>query len=65
MELVQPQHIHTNHLAILPDAWWMPYSKTAVDTFRKMSHTFASGSLIKTTTLLPQLFRRIRELIGR
>jgi succinate-semialdehyde dehydrogenase/glutarate-semialdehyde dehydrogenase len=63
MELVQPQHIHTNHLALLPDAWWMPYSKTAVDTFRKMTTTFASGSLVKTTTLLPQLARRIIELL--
>jgi len=65
MELVQPQHIHTNHLPVLPDAWWMPYSPLAVETFKKMSHTFASGSLFKTTTLLPQLFRRIRELIKR
>ena len=63
MELVQPQHIHTNRLAFLPDAWWMPYSANAVSTFRKMTRTFASGSLIKTTTLLPQLAKRIRELI--
>lgn len=63
MELVQPQHIHTNRIALLPDAWWMPYSKTAVETFRKMTSTFASGSLIKTTMLLPQLAKRIRELI--
>jgi succinate-semialdehyde dehydrogenase/glutarate-semialdehyde dehydrogenase len=34
MELVQPQHIHVNRFAILPDAWWMPYSSTAVETFR-------------------------------
>ncbi|MFN0139761.1 MAG: aldehyde dehydrogenase family protein [Pyrinomonadaceae bacterium] len=65
MELVQPQHIHTNRLAILPDAWWMPYSANAVATFRKMTRTFASGSLVKTTSLLPQLFRRIRELLKR
>ncbi|MEO6050113.1 MAG: aldehyde dehydrogenase family protein [Pyrinomonadaceae bacterium] len=62
MELVQPQHIHTNHLAILPDAWWMPYSPNAIATFRKMTTTFASGSLLKTTTLLPQLWKRIKEL---
>ena len=24
MELVQPQHIHVNRIALLPDAWWMP-----------------------------------------
>jgi len=63
MELVQPQHIHVNHIALLPDAWWMPYSSNAVATFRKMGRTFASGSLLKTTTLLPQLLKRIRELL--
>jgi len=62
MELVQPQHIHTNHLAILPDAWWMPYSPNAVTTFKKMSHTFASGSLLRTISLMPQLLKRIFEL---
>lgn len=62
MELVQPQHIHTNHVALLPDAWWMPYSQTAVETFRKMTQTFSSGSVVKTAGLLPQLWKRIREL---
>ena len=65
MELVQPQHIHTNRLSLLPDAWWMPYSTTAVETFRKMTTTFASGSVIKTTMLLPQLAKRVRELLKR
>ena len=63
MELVKPQHIHTNRFAILPDAWWMPYSPTAVDLFRKMSRTFASGSLLKTVALLPMLVKRTRELL--
>ncbi len=62
MELVQPQHIHVNRVALLPDAWWMPYSANAVATFRKMTTTFASGSLFKTVMLLPQLFRRVKEL---
>jgi succinate-semialdehyde dehydrogenase/glutarate-semialdehyde dehydrogenase len=62
MELVQPQHIHVNHVAILPNAWWMPYSANAVATFRKMGRTFATGSPVKTLALLPQLFKRIREL---
>lgn len=64
MELVQPQHIHTNRLALLPDAWWMPYSPTAVETFRGFASKFASGSIIKTTGLLPQLLKRIRELMN-
>ncbi|MGB7201195.1 MAG: aldehyde dehydrogenase family protein [Pyrinomonadaceae bacterium] len=63
MELVQPQHIHTNRLALLPDAWWMPYSANAVATFRKMTRTFSSGSLFRTSLLVPQLLKRIRELM--
>jgi succinate-semialdehyde dehydrogenase/glutarate-semialdehyde dehydrogenase len=62
MELVQPQHIHVNRFAILPDAWWFPYSPQAVETFRGFAKYFASGSLIKTTRLLPRLLRRIRDL---
>ncbi len=65
MELVQPQHIHTNKLALMPDAWWMPYSAKAVETFRKMTTTFATGSVLKTTLLLPQLAKRVRELLKR
>jgi hypothetical protein len=62
MELVQPQHIHVNRVALLPDAWWMPYSSTAVQTFKKFATNFASGSLAKTNLMLPQLAKRIREL---
>lgn len=62
MELVQPQHIHTNHLAILPDAWWMPYTPIAKRTFRGFAEKFASGSIFKTATLLPILLKRIREI---
>ena len=62
MELVQPQHIHVNRISLLPDAWWMPYSANAVATFRKMTTTFASGSRSKTSGLLPQLWKRIKEL---
>ena len=63
MELVQPQHIHTNRIAILPDAWWMPYSPIAVETFRGFAHKFASGSILRTSLMLPQLYKRIRELM--
>jgi hypothetical protein len=62
MELVQPQHIHVNRLAILPNAWWMPYSPTAVETFRGFAKHFATGSLRRTSLLLPQLAKRINEL---
>ncbi len=63
MELVQPQHIHTNNLSLLPDAWWMPYSANAVALFRKMTTTFASGSLLKTAGLMPSMFKRIKEML--
>jgi acyl-CoA reductase-like NAD-dependent aldehyde dehydrogenase len=63
LELVQPQHVHVNRFAFLPDAWWMPYTPEAVKTFRALATKFASGSLIKTIGLVPQLGRRIRELI--
>jgi succinate-semialdehyde dehydrogenase/glutarate-semialdehyde dehydrogenase len=63
MELVQPQHIHVNHLLLIPNAWWMPYSPTAVETFRGFAKYFASGSLFKTALLMPQLMRRIMELL--
>ncbi len=65
MELVQPQHIHVNRFAFLPDAWWMPYSSTAVETFRQFASGFASGSLWKTAGILPQMSKRIRELLRR
>ena len=62
MELVQPQHIHVNRLAILPNAWWMPYSATAVETYRGFAKYFATGSAFQTARLLPRLFKRIKEL---
>ena len=62
MELVQPQHIHVNRLSLLPAAWWMPYTSTAVEAFRGFARYFATGSIIQTTRLLPQLARRILEL---
>ena len=62
MELVQPQHIHVNRFAILPNAWWMPYSATAVETYRGFAKYFATGSALQTARLLPRLFKRIREL---
>jgi len=62
MELVQPQHIHVNKLAIFPNAWWMPYGADAIETFRGFAKYFASGSLSQTAKLTPQLLRRIAKL---
>lgn len=63
MELVQPQHIHINKVAILPNAWWMPYGANAVKTFKGFAKYFASGSLAETVKLTPQLGKRIKELL--
>ncbi|MDQ2747910.1 MAG: aldehyde dehydrogenase family protein [Acidobacteriota bacterium] len=62
MELVQPQHIHVNKFAYLPNAWWMPYGANAIKTFRGLARYFASGSLVQTAKLAPQLLKRIKEL---
>jgi acyl-CoA reductase-like NAD-dependent aldehyde dehydrogenase len=62
LELVQPQHIHVNKIAILPNAWWLPYGATAIETFKGFARYFASGSLFQTSKLTPQLLKRIREL---
>ena len=62
MELVQPQHIHVNRFLFAPNAWWMPYGTTAIETFRGFAKYFASGSLFQTAKLAPQLLKRIKEL---
>jgi acyl-CoA reductase-like NAD-dependent aldehyde dehydrogenase len=62
MELVQPQHIHVNRVAILPNAWWMPYGARAIETFRGFAKYFATGSLFQTSKLTPQLLKRINDL---
>ena len=62
MELVQPQHIHVNKVAIFPNAWWMPYGANAIQTFKGFARYFASGSLGQTTRITPRLLKRIAEL---
>jgi succinate-semialdehyde dehydrogenase/glutarate-semialdehyde dehydrogenase len=62
MELVAPQHIHVNRVLLTPNAWWLPYSPLAVETFRGFARYFASGSLRQTLKLAPQLMKRIQEL---
>jgi acyl-CoA reductase-like NAD-dependent aldehyde dehydrogenase len=63
MELVQPQHLHVNKILLVPNAWWMPYGANAIKTFKGFAKYFASGSLIETAKLTPQLLNRIKELI--
>jgi succinate-semialdehyde dehydrogenase/glutarate-semialdehyde dehydrogenase len=63
MELVAPQHIHVNRFLFTPNAWWLPYSPVAVETFRGFARHFATGSLRQTIKLTPQLIKRIKELL--
>ncbi len=62
MELVGSQHIHVNRFLFTPNVWWFGYSENAIKTFKEMGRKFASGSLVKTIGLLPQMWSRIREL---
>jgi len=62
MELVAPQHIHTNRFTIFADMWWFNYSAGAVELFRGFARRFSTGSLFQTAMLLPQFLKRIREM---
>ena len=62
LELVQPIHLHTNWLPLLPDPWWMPYTPLARKVFTLFATKFASGSLLKTVSMLPDLLKRILEI---
>ncbi len=62
MELVAAQHIHINRALFAPNAWWLPYSPLAVETFRGFARHFASGSLRQTLKLAPTLLKRVKEL---
>jgi acyl-CoA reductase-like NAD-dependent aldehyde dehydrogenase len=60
MELVRPQHVHINRLPFLPDLWWFNYDERAGRLFRGFARRFASGSILQTSLLLPQMIRRWR-----
>jgi succinate-semialdehyde dehydrogenase/glutarate-semialdehyde dehydrogenase len=61
LELVTPQHVHVNRLGFIPDLWWFGYTPVASKLFRGLARRFASGSLLQTSLLLPQMLRRLRE----
>jgi len=61
LELVQPQHIHVNRISFLPDLWWFDYGPRAARLFDGLAQRFTTGSLIKTSLLLPQIIRRLFE----
>jgi succinate-semialdehyde dehydrogenase/glutarate-semialdehyde dehydrogenase len=61
LEMVSPRHIHINRFAFIPDVWWFRYTPKAARLFRGLAKSFTTGSVLKTSTLLPQLIRRIFE----
>jgi acyl-CoA reductase-like NAD-dependent aldehyde dehydrogenase len=61
MELVHAKHVHTNRLARFHDLWWFNYTPQAASLFRALARRFASGSVLQTSLLLPQMIRRLRE----
>jgi succinate-semialdehyde dehydrogenase/glutarate-semialdehyde dehydrogenase len=61
LELVAPQHVHINHIARLHDFWWFSYSPRAGRLFRGFARRFATGNVLQTSLLLPQMVRRLFE----
>ena len=59
LELVQPQHIHVNRLSFLPDLWWFGYGPKAAKLFGGLASHFTTGSILRTSRLLPQMIRRL------
>ena len=61
LELVTPQHIHTNRIPWLPDVWWFRYSAQAGALFRGLARRFTTGSVLDSSILLPKIIRRYFE----
>lgn len=59
LELVHPQHIHVNRLSFLPDLWWFRYTSRAGKLFGGLAKNFTTGSIMKTSVLLPQMLQRL------
>jgi succinate-semialdehyde dehydrogenase/glutarate-semialdehyde dehydrogenase len=61
LEMVTPQHIHVNRISRVRDLWWFKYTPQTVDLFRGFARRFASGSILQTSLLVPQMLRRLFE----
>jgi acyl-CoA reductase-like NAD-dependent aldehyde dehydrogenase len=61
LELVAPQHVHVNRLTRLRDFWWFNYTPRAARLFRGFARRFATGNVLQTSLLLPQMIRRLFE----
>jgi succinate-semialdehyde dehydrogenase/glutarate-semialdehyde dehydrogenase len=61
LELVTPQHVHVNRIAFFGDLWWFRYTPRARKLFRGFARRFATGSVLQTSLILPQMIRRLFE----
>lgn len=61
LEMVAPYHVHVNRLTRVHDVWWFNYTPAAASLFRSLARRFATGSLLQTLLLAPQMLRRHRE----
>jgi succinate-semialdehyde dehydrogenase/glutarate-semialdehyde dehydrogenase len=61
LEMVAPHHIHVNRLTLLQDVWWFSYTPEAASLFHSLARRFATGSLLQTLLISPQMLRRYRE----
>jgi len=61
MELVTAQHIHVNRITNIGDLWWFNYTPQAAQLFRGFAKRFATGSVLQTSLILPQIIRRFFE----
>ena len=61
LEMVVPHHVHVNRLARLHDVWWFNYTPGAARLFRSLARRFATGSLLQTLLISPQMLSRLRE----
>ncbi len=59
LELVTPQHVHVNRVSRLRDLWWFSYTPGAARLFRGFARRFATGNVLQTSLLLPQMVRRL------
>jgi acyl-CoA reductase-like NAD-dependent aldehyde dehydrogenase len=62
LELVNPHHIHINRFGWLPDLWWFRYDPDAGQLFRRLASYFTTGSIVRTSRLLPDMLRRLLKL---
>ena len=61
LEMVAPHHVHINRLAFMQDVWWFAYTPGAASLFRSLARRFATGSLLQTLLISPQMLARYRE----